>query len=89
MHYLTELGCSAIRCRASFYADDLVLFIVPNAHDLLVLKTILDLFGAALGLFSNLEKSVATPICCSDLTNNCFWFWVPSLAVSRISRVAS
>jgi hypothetical protein len=89
MHYLTELGCSAIRCRASFYADDLVVFIVPNAHDLLALKTILNLFGAALGLFSNLEKSVATLICCLDPTNNCFWFRVPSLVVSRISRAAT
>lgn len=61
--YLAGLGCSAV---ASLYADDLVLFLVPNALDMEVLKTTLSIFASASSLFTNLEKCVATPIYCSD-----------------------
>ena len=43
-----------------------MLFVVPNASDLLAITAALRIFGLASGLFSNLDKSVATPIHCSD-----------------------
>lgn len=50
--------------RVSVYADDLVMLIVPHEQDLLAVKTLLQLFGEASGLFANLDKSVVTPIHC-------------------------
>lgn len=44
----------------------MVLFIAPRLADLQAVKTVLRLFGMASGLFSNLDKSVATPIGCSE-----------------------
>lgn len=52
--------------RVGLYADDVVMFVKPNVSDLLVLRAAVDLFGLASGLFANLDKSVATPIGCSD-----------------------
>jgi len=52
--------------RVSLYADDLVMFVVPNEQDLLTVKAVLGIFGLASGLFSNLDKSIATPIHCSE-----------------------
>ena len=52
--------------RVSLYADDLVLFVTPHRRDLEVVKATLQIFGLASGLFSNLDKSVATPMHCSD-----------------------
>jgi len=52
--------------RVSLYADDLLLFIKPTENDLRVVMATLNIFGLASGLFSNLQKSVATPIHCSD-----------------------
>jgi len=43
-----------------------VLFVTPHGRDLEVIKATLQIFGLTLGLFSNLEKSVATPMHCSD-----------------------
>ena len=55
--------------RVSLYVDDLVSFVVPLERDLLTIKGALSIFGLALGLFSNLDKRVATPIHCSqDMT---------------------
>jgi len=42
------------------------MFIKPKLDDLLVLKGAVELFGLASSLFSNLDKSVATPIGCSE-----------------------
>jgi len=58
---LSPLGHSAIRSRVSLYADDTVIFVVPVAEDLLLLKEILSIFGDASGLFTNLDKCVVTP----------------------------
>jgi hypothetical protein len=44
---LTQLGSAVIRQRVSLYADDPILFIVPNESDLLVLKVTLHIFGQA------------------------------------------
>jgi hypothetical protein len=40
--------------------------VAPLELDLLVLRTALDIFGQASGLFANLEKSIATPLHCED-----------------------
>ena len=52
--------------RVSLYADDLVIFVVPSCDDLQLIQAALDLFGLASGLFSNLAKSVAFPLHCTD-----------------------
>ncbi|WVZ53275.1 LOW QUALITY PROTEIN: hypothetical protein U9M48_004243 [Paspalum notatum var. saurae] len=57
---LTPLGHEGIRCRASFYVDDL-----PSRRDLLVLRAILDVFASCSGLCTNLDKCSISPICCS------------------------
>jgi hypothetical protein len=62
---LSPLQCTTVRSRVSLYADDVVLFIVPNLADLTAIKTILQIFGDASGLYTNLEKCVATPITCT------------------------
>lgn len=59
---LTGLGNVGIQQRASLYADDLILFVVPNETDLVLIRSILQIFGLAFGLFANLDKSVATPL---------------------------
>lgn len=51
--------------RVSLYADDLALFVAPAESDLLAVRAALSIFGLASGLFSNLDKSVATPIHCT------------------------
>lgn len=49
-------------CRASFYADDVVVFLKPTVEDCTILLDLLDLFGEASGLCSNILKTLATPI---------------------------
>lgn len=48
--------------RVSFYEDDVVLFLKPSLDDLQTIK----LLGHASGLRTNLAKSSATPILCSE-----------------------
>ena len=64
--FLTPLRITGLPSRIS-YADDVVMFVVPKDQDMLVVKAALLMFGEASGLFSNLDKSVATPIGCTDL----------------------
>lgn len=64
--FLAPLGIVALPFRVSLYADDVVLFVAPRLEDLLVVKAAVDLFGWASGLFANMDKSVATPIGCSE-----------------------
>ena len=52
--------------RISIYADDVVMFIRPEADDIVVILDILNLFGEATGLKTNLQKSNVLPIRCSD-----------------------
>jgi hypothetical protein len=59
---LTQVGTARVVQRVNLYADDLVLFVAPNEHDLLVLRSTLQIFGLASGLFANLDKSVTTPM---------------------------
>jgi hypothetical protein len=55
-----------IRSRLSIYADDVVLFVQSFEEDFQCVKTILDCFGSATGLVSNLQKSFVIPIMCND-----------------------
>ena len=63
--YFEPLSNAGMVQRVSLYADDLVLFVSPSERDLSVLKLVLQVFGESSGLFSNMDKSVATPIHCS------------------------
>jgi hypothetical protein len=61
---LQSLGGADVRSRVSLYADDVVLFIKPIEEDLNCAKMILNCFGSAFGLVTNLHKSCAIPIRC-------------------------
>jgi hypothetical protein len=50
----------------SLYADDVALFIRPEADDLQLTKDLLQIFGEASGLQTNLQKSCVIPIQCDD-----------------------
>lgn len=63
---LTPLPGGVIKHRASLYADDLVVFVAPDAEDLQCLLQILNLFVGTSGLVTNIDKCVASPIRCSD-----------------------
>jgi hypothetical protein len=65
-HLLLPLAVQHVTHRASFYADDVVIFLHPTSNDLQVMKFLLDLFGRASGLHTNLSKSSASPIHCSE-----------------------
>jgi hypothetical protein len=52
--------------RASFYVDDLVVFITPSAPDLQMARCILELFHDASGLGCNMVKCQMVPIRCTD-----------------------
>jgi hypothetical protein len=52
--------------RLSLYADDVALFISPNEEELQVTREILNIFGSASGLHTNLHKSNIIPINCED-----------------------
>jgi hypothetical protein len=58
--------CAAVHSRVSLYADDVVMFIAPKIDDIVAIKTILQIFGDASGLYTNLDKCVATTIACSQ-----------------------
>jgi hypothetical protein len=52
--------------RVSLYADDVVMLLQPHREELILIKQILRIFGAALGLVTNITKSSVTPICCQE-----------------------
>lgn len=54
--FFAPLPQAAAQCRASLYADDMVLFISPLPGDVAVLREILRIFGQASGLFTNMDK---------------------------------
>lgn len=63
---LQPLSIQQVQHRISFYADDAVIFLRPFSSDLIVVKHLLDLFGHASGLRTNLSKSAVSPIHCTD-----------------------
>lgn len=65
---LAPLSARNIGNRISLYADDVILFTAPNLEDLDLLKAILQKFGNAFGLHTNMAKSSILPIRCDDET---------------------
>jgi hypothetical protein len=61
---LQSLGGAGVQSRLSIYVDDVVLFIKPIEEDLNCARMILNCFGSASGLVTNLQKSCAIPIRC-------------------------
>jgi mannosylglycoprotein endo-beta-mannosidase len=61
---LALLATSGLRQRTSIYADDVVAFLRPNVGDLRCFAAIIDDFGAASGLRTNLSKCSAHLIRC-------------------------
>lgn len=62
---LSPLPGSKIKCRASIYADDLVILLAPSQQDFVCTRRILDMFAGASGLCTNLDKCTITPIRCT------------------------
>ena len=63
---LSSLEGAIVKTRLSLYTDDVVLFVKPREEELNCVKLILDCFGEALDLVTNLHKSCAIPIRCED-----------------------
>jgi hypothetical protein len=63
---LHPLARRALPHRISLYTDDVVLFIRREEPDIATTMDILQLFGVASGLKTNLQKSNALPIRCED-----------------------
>ena len=63
---LQTLATRALSHQISLYADDVVLFLRPTSSDINLILDILQLFGEASGLKTNLQKSSAYPIQCSE-----------------------
>jgi hypothetical protein len=59
---LHGLGHRLISHRAAFYTDDMVLFVKPEASNILVTQEIFKLFEGASGLGCNLSKTQLAPI---------------------------
>lgn len=55
------------RFRCSFYADDVALFIPPEAQELTTVKNILHTFARISGLHTNPSKTEVFPIACDNL----------------------
>jgi hypothetical protein len=64
---LQPLSTRSIQHRISLYADDVVIFLRPAASDLYLVTKILELFGDASGLKTNVQKSSMAPIHCSPV----------------------
>lgn len=61
-----SLDVPTIKSRASLYADDLAVFFRPKQEDLRLMSVILDLFAAASGLHTNVNKCQVSPIRCTE-----------------------
>lgn len=63
---LLPLPGDAAWCRASVYADDLVIFLAPSTKDFTTIRRLLGIFVGASGLVTNIDKCTLTPIGCLD-----------------------
>uniref|UniRef100_A0A8R7P891 Reverse transcriptase domain-containing protein n=1 Tax=Triticum urartu TaxID=4572 RepID=A0A8R7P891_TRIUA len=63
---LAPLAANGLRNRLSIFADDAIIFLKPHLTDLTTCTTILDMFATASGLHTNLTKSAALPIRCTQ-----------------------
>jgi len=84
---LTPLHPS-VETMVSLYADDLVLFVNPNACDLQTIKAVLMIFGLVSGLYSPTSTRAWQPHCIAP-TPTSLACVTSSLAGSRISHAAT
>ena len=63
LHRLTNRHAAS---SISLYADDVVIFCHPDAHDLATVRRLLHVFGLASGLHTNFDKCSATPSQCTE-----------------------
>ena len=56
----------AIKYRASVYAENLLIFLSPVVEDFNCIRQMLELFTGALGLATNVDKGLITPIRCTS-----------------------
>ena len=63
---LQPLARRALQHKVSLYADDCVLFLRPSAADIGITLDILELFGSASGLKTNIQKSSVLTIRCKQ-----------------------
>jgi hypothetical protein len=61
---LQPLSRRALQHRISLYADNVVIFLQPFANYIRLTLDILQLFGEASGLKTNVQKSIVLPIHC-------------------------
>ena len=64
---LLPLPTRALQHCISIYADDVALFLCSEAGDISIIMDILNLFGEASRLKTNLQKSNVLPIRCGEL----------------------
>ncbi|KAM0911172.1 hypothetical protein ACQ4PT_013675 [Festuca glaucescens] len=63
---LTPLTPTGLRHRTSIYADDVVTFLRPSVRDFRTFTAVIDDFGTASGLRTNIDKCSANLIRCTD-----------------------
>jgi hypothetical protein len=66
--HLQSLSSRQLRYHISLYADDVVLFLKPDAADINLVLDMLRLLGRASGLHTNVQKSNVVPIRCDSQT---------------------
>jgi hypothetical protein len=59
-------GTNMVPFRTAVYADGLIMFVAPLRRDLLMVKTIFDVFDSASGLSCNMSKWQLVPIRCTE-----------------------
>lgn len=64
---MNKLRGREVRFRTSMYADDTAVFIHPTKQDVTAFAELLNHFGQASGLCTNLQKSQVAPIRCDNL----------------------
>jgi hypothetical protein len=64
---LNPIRSCSTSCRISLYADDTGIFIKPIKEELQAITAILDTFGKASGLVTNMAKTEVFPIHCDDI----------------------
>lgn len=70
MGLLNRLHKNCDNFRMSLYADDVAVFIQSGKQNLEVTKLILQMFGEASGLITNMNKTEIYPIRCENIDLN-------------------
>ncbi|WVZ69533.1 hypothetical protein U9M48_018306 [Paspalum notatum var. saurae] len=65
-HLLQPIASHQAKHRISTYADDVVMFLRPTNQDITTVTGVLEIFGHATGLRTNISKSSVTPIQCGE-----------------------